>query len=212
MDWLHIILLGIGAYLLGSVPTAIWIGKWFYGIDIREHGSGNAGFSNALRVMGWKAGIPVLLVDVAKGYFAVALAEIITHDATSSISIQIIAIAFGLLAFIGHLYPAFARFKGGKGVATGLGIIIAIYPLGSIVGLGVFVIIVLTFRMMSLSSMTAGLSFPFTVYFSQKLDDPVLFIFSCFIAVMIIYTHNSNIQRIIKGTENKIWFKKPKEK
>ena len=211
MDLLQLVLFGLLAFLLGSIPTAIWIGKWFYQIDIREHGSGNAGFSNALRVMGPKAGIPVLLIDVAKGYLAVKLAQAVPVANFSDTLVQLIPILYGLLAFLGHLFPAFANFKGGKGVATGLGMILAIFPLGAAIGLGVFLLVILSFRMMSLGSMLAGLSFPVTVLITQKISNPILLVISAFIAISIIYTHRSNIQRIIRGKENKIWFKKNRD-
>ena len=207
MNWTEIILLGIGAYILGSIPTAVLIGKWFYKIDVREHGSGNAGFSNSLRVLGPKAGIPVLLIDVAKGFAAVYLAyQTILPE--NSISEQLIPIIFGILAFMGHLLPLFARFKGGKGVATGLGIILALFPLGAAIGIGVFLLTIFTLRMMSLGSMLGSISLPISVLITYKFQEPVLLIFSLFIAVMIVFTHRTNIRRIAQGNENRIWFRK----
>ncbi len=154
MNWTHILSLGFLAYLLGSIPTAIWIGKWFYKKDIRDLGSGNAGFSNALRVFGPKAGIPVLIVDVGKGFAAVSLSNMLNID-NQSFAGQLIPVIYGLLAFLGHLIPIFAGFKGGKGVATGLGIILALFPLGALYGLAVYILAILLFRMMSVGSMLA---------------------------------------------------------
>ncbi len=207
MNWTEIVLYGIGAYVLGSIPTAVWIGKWFYNTDVREQGSGNAGFSNALRVLGPQAGIPVLIIDVAKGFAAVKLASL-TFLEEGSIAIQLIPVVFGILAFIGHLVPILARFKGGKGVATGLGMIMALFPIGAALGVGVFLIVIFSFRMMSLGSMLGSISLPVSVYLTFKTEQLVLLIFSIFISLMILYTHRSNINRIIKGTENKIWFRK----
>lgn len=207
MNWTEIILLGIGAYVLGSIPTAVWIGKWFYSTDVREHGSGNAGFSNALRILGPQAGIPVLIIDVAKGFGAVYLASILSL-VEGGLAEQLIPVIYGLLAFLGHLAPLFAKFKGGKGVATGLGIILALFPAGAAIGLGVFLITIFSFRMMSLGSMLGGISLPISVFIKHKADEPVLLIFSLFISLMIIFTHRSNIKRILKGSENRIWFRK----
>jgi len=211
MNWTEIIFFGIGAYVLGSIPTAVWIGKWFYNTDVREQGSGNAGFSNALRVLGPQAGIPVLIIDVAKGYGAVMLASL-TYLKEGSIAIQLVPVIYGILAFIGHLVPVLARFKGGKGVATGLGMILALFPMGAALGAGVFLIVIFSFRMMSLGSMMGSISLPITVFLTYNTEKPVLLIFSLFLSLMILYTHRSNIKRIIKGTENRIWFrKKPEE-
>ncbi len=211
MNWTHILSLGFLAYLLGSIPTAIWIGKWFYKKDIRDLGSGNAGFSNALRVFGPKAGIPVLIVDVGKGFAAVSLSNMLNID-NQSFAGQLIPVIYGLLAFLGHLIPIFAGFKGGKGVATGLGIILALFPLGALYRLAVYILAILLFRMMSVGSMLACISLPISVYLEMKFENPVLMVFTIFITLMIIFTHRTNIRRIISGTENRIWFrKKPKE-
>jgi glycerol-3-phosphate acyltransferase PlsY len=207
MNWIQILSLGFLAYLLGSIPTAVWIGKWFYKKDIRNLGSGNAGFSNALRVFGPKAGIPVLIVDVGKGFAAVSLANILNLD-NHSFAGQLIPVIYGLLAFVGHLIPIFAGFKGGKGVATGLGIILALFPLGALYGLGVYILAILLFRMMSVGSMLACISLPISAYLEMKFENPVLIVFTIFITVMIIFTHRSNIKRILSGTENRIWFRK----
>lgn len=207
MNWTEIILFGIGAYVLGSIPTAVWIGKWFYNTDVREQGSGNAGFSNALRVFGPKVGIPVLIIDVAKGFAAVKLASL-TFLEEGSIALQLVPVIYGILAFIGHLVPILARFKGGKGVATGLGMILALFPMGAALGIGVFLIVIFSFRMMSLGSMMGSISLPITVFLTYKTEEAVLLVFSLFISLMILYTHRSNIKRIIQGTENRIWFRK----
>lgn len=210
MNWTQIILYGIAAYVLGSIPTAVWIGKWFYNKDIREHGSGNAGFSNMLRVFGPKAGVPVLIIDIAKGYAAVYLAAFLKLESTST-AFQLIPVIYGLMAFLGHLLPIFASFKGGKGVATGLGMILAVFPQGALLGLAVYLFSIFTFRMMSLGSIMASMSLPVSVLLFYKTSNPVLLIFSIFITLMIIFTHRSNIKRIVAGTENRIWFRKKPE-
>ena len=210
MDWIQVILLGLVAYVLGSIPTAVWVGKWFYKKDIRQEGSGNAGFSNALRVFGPKAGVPVLIVDVGKGFAAVYLARYLQLD-PDTFAGQLIPVVFGLLAFLGHLLPILAGFKGGKGVATGLGIILALFPMGAVYVLGAYLFVILVFRMMSLGSMVASICLPISLFIVQGTENLVLLIFTVFIAAIIIFTHRGNISRILDGTENKIWFIKPKE-
>lgn len=209
MNWYLIIALGLLAYMLGSIPTAVWIGKGLYGIDVRKHGSGNAGFSNTLRVIGPKAGVPVLIIDVAKGFAAVYLAGILKLEAGTT-AYELVPIVYGILAFVGHIIPIFARFNGGKGVATGLGMILALFPYGAFIGLGVFLITIFTFRMMSLGSMLGSISLPVSVYFFYKTTQPILLGFAVFLALSIVYTHRSNIKRIINGNENRIWFRKKK--
>lgn len=210
MDWIQVILLGLAAYVLGSIPTAVWVGKWFFNKDIRQEGSGNAGFSNALRVFGPKAGIPVLIVDVGKGFVAVYLSKYLNLD-PDIFTGQLIPVVYGLLAFFGHLLPIFASFKGGKGVATGLGIILALFPMGAVYVLGAYLIVIFVFRMMSLGSMVASICLPISLFIVQGTENLVLLIFTIFIAMMIVFTHRSNISRILNGTENKIWFIKKKE-
>lgn len=210
MNILLVLLFGILAYLLGSIPTAVWIGKTFYGTDVREHGSGNAGFSNTLRVIGPKAGIPVLIIDVAKGYAAVWMARFLETD-PAALAHELIPIIYGILAFVGHLVPVFAGFQGGKGVATGLGIILALFPWGALIGVLTFLLTIFTFRMMSLGSMLGSVSLPISVFLFHHTDRPVLLAFSAFLALSILFTHRFNIRRISQGRENKIWFRKKKE-
>lgn len=207
MNWFNVSALGVLAYLLGSIPTAVWIGKGLYQIDVREHGSGNAGFSNTLRVIGPKAGVPVLIIDVLKGFAAVYLSRIL-HLAENTLAYEIIPIVYGILAFLGHLVPIFAGFKGGKGVATGLGMILALFPWGAVIGLSVFLLTIFSFRMMSLGSMLGSVSLPVSVFVFFGTERLILLVFSIFLALSIILTHRYNINRILKGTENKIWFRK----
>ena len=203
------VLLILSAYLLGSMPFAVWIGKLFYNIDVREFGSGNAGATNTFRVLGKKAGVPVLLMDVIKGIMAVALAhfsEFASHS-TPLINYQI---ALGVAAVIGHIFPLFAGFRGGKGVATLMGVALAIQPLGASMALVVFLLMLFAFRYVSLASMSAGLSFPFIVLLILK-DSPVsLLIFSLMVAALLIITHKKNIQRLLKKQEPKISLSKAK--
>ncbi|MDR0711803.1 MAG: glycerol-3-phosphate 1-O-acyltransferase PlsY [Prevotellaceae bacterium] len=210
MTTLIIITLGAIAYLLGSIPSAVWIGKSLYGVDVREHGSGNAGTTNVLRVLGAKAAIPVFVVDMLKGLLAVLAVYLIPSLDHSTEFFGIVKIVYGLLAVVGHMYPLFAGFRGGKGVATTLGIAIAIAPIGALVALGVFIIVFAATRYVSLSSLCAGLSFPLVTVF--LLDEQLLSvrIFVAFVCFLLFYTHRKNIQRLINGVEPKTSFSKKK--
>jgi len=211
MDLFHFIAALVGAYLLGSIPSAVWIGKAFYGIDVRQHGSKNAGATNTFRVLGVKAGIPVLLIDAFKGTAACSLAFLVdglipeTHEFINS---QFI---FGVAAVLGHVFPIFAGFKGGKGVATITGIVLAISPIPTLVAMGVFVVTLLISRYVSLSSILAGLSFPFLVIFVFKTPINSMIFFSILVSIVLLLTHRKNIERLIHKQENKAnLFKKRK--
>ncbi len=203
METILIISLFVAAYLLGSIPTAVWWGKRYYGIDVREFGSGNAGATNTFRVLGKKAGIPVLLVDVLKGTVAVLLARFSFYLPNSNAFVNL-ELGLGIAALVGHVFPVFAGFRGGKGVATILGIVICLTPLASLMVLGVFVMVLLATRYVSLSSITAGVSFPFVLNIVLKNHNQTLFIFSLIIAVLLIITHKKNISRLLKRQETKV--------
>jgi glycerol-3-phosphate acyltransferase PlsY len=200
------------AYLLGSIPTAIWIGKAFHGIDVREHGSGNAGATNTIRVLGWKTGIPVLVFDLGKGYLATILPVLLNaagHGTSTETDIMIVA---GLIAITGHILPLFAGFRGGKGVASAFGSLLALHPALTITVIGIFLIVFLAGGVVSIASIIAGIAFPvllFTVF-----DTPSVFfkIFSVFIALALIFTHRKNIKRLLKGEEPRLIYRKQQQK
>lgn len=193
------------AYILGSIPTSIWAGKIFRGIDIREHGSGNAGAANAIRVLGWKTGVPVLIVDMAKGWFSAMLPIFFSLAEPDSALITNLQIGTGVTAIIGHVFPVFAGFRGGKGVATVSGVLLAIHPLLTLSCLGIFLIVILITRIVSVASMSAGIAFPILLF--TLFDTPSLFfkIFSIFVAVALIITHRKNIRRLLKNEEKKFF-------
>jgi acyl phosphate:glycerol-3-phosphate acyltransferase len=199
------------SYLLGSLPTAIITGHALKGIDIRKVGSGNAGATNVFRVLGWKAGLFVLLIDMAKGLIAtIFIYKIAAGDiAISPVVLQIIA---GMCAVLGHIWTIFAGFKGGKGVGAGAGMIIGLVPGAVLAGLIVFVLVVATTRFVSLGSILASLTIPVFLFGKQFLFHvPVslpLMILGVMVPLLIIFTHRSNIQRLISGNENKIKFSK----
>jgi glycerol-3-phosphate acyltransferase PlsY len=191
------------AYLLGSIPTAVWIGKAFYNIDVREFGSGNAGATNTFRVLGKKAGIPVLIIDIIKGALAVSLAWFSGFD-QESVFFTNFQIALGLGALLGHIFPIFAGFRGGKGVATLLGVVICITPISCSLALLVFLLVLLTTRYVSLGSIMAGLSYPFILNLGLKNNDITLIVFSILVAVVLVFTHRKNIIRLLKKQESRV--------
>jgi glycerol-3-phosphate acyltransferase PlsY len=210
---LTILFLLVVAYLLGSVPSAIWVGKRFYGIDVREHGSGNAGATNTFRVLGKKAGIPVLLLDILKGFLAVKLAYLQSaYLPDNLVPFTNVKLAFGFAAVIGHIFPVFAGFRGGKGIATLLGLVLALHLQAALGALGIFMIVLLVTKYVSLGSMLAGISFPLFIVFVFKTKVPSLIIFSCVVAILIILTHQKNIERLLKHNENKTYLFKSKRK
>jgi glycerol-3-phosphate acyltransferase PlsY len=196
------ILLLIGAYLLGSIPSAVWIGKYFYKIDVREYGSGNAGATNVFRVLGKKAGIPVLLIDVLKGFLAVGLAHL-SHKTVGSYQYINLQLVLGIASLVGHIFPIFASFRGGKGIATLLGIILAVHPYAALISIAIFIVVLLISSYVSLSSMSAALAFPIIVILVFKTTTPSLIIFSILIAIMVLITHQKNIERLLRREESK---------
>lgn len=197
-----------GAYLLGSIPTAVWIGKSFYGIDVREHGSGNAGATNALRVLGTRTGVIVLLLDALKGVLAVALGWLVKNAFSSPDLFSVFQLLLGLFALLGHVFPLFAGFRGGKGIATLAGIVTILFPGAVLICLLVFTALFIPSRYVSLGSIAASLAFPVAVIWLTGPSTWPEIIFSLMVAIFVPLTHRKNIQRLWKGTENKINFNK----
>jgi acyl phosphate:glycerol-3-phosphate acyltransferase len=204
MNIIYIILVIIAGYLLGSISTAVWAGKLFHGIDVREHGSGNAGATNVIRVLGWATGIPVMLIDVGKGWLSASLPvflHLADKGSNALISLQIIA---GVAAILGHLFPVFTGFKGGKGVGTTVGILLALHPLLTLSCLGVFLAMFFITGIVSVASMSFGLAFPIFLFTLFHTDSIVFKIFSILIGVGLIITHRENIGRLFRGEEKKL--------
>lgn len=219
VTYYYIAILIIIAYLLGSIPSAVWIGQRYYGIDIREYGSKNAGTTNVLRVLGWRASLPVFAMDFIKGFVAVTIMMLVGYDenisSTMIINLKILAT---IAVVLGHIFPLFADFRGGKGVATIVGAITGIQPTIVLLCFGIWLIVFMLWNYVSLASMTAGCSFPiFVLLFSSRSyvrhgDISVTFIvFSFLVAAMLIWTHRKNIGRLRAGTESKIDFWKHKD-
>ena len=195
------------AYLFGSIPTAVWIGQAFYNVDVREYGSGNAGATNTFRVLGKKAGIPVMLLDILKGWTATNLAYVIgvsTTGAYHSIAFTNYELALGIAAVMGHLFPVFAGFRGGKGIATLFGMILAINLPASLLCVLVFLITLLITRYVSLASIMAGFTYPIGVTFIFPVYIKSVIIYGMCICVLILVTHQKNIERLLKGKESKV--------
>jgi len=198
------------AYLIGSIPSAVWVGRTFYGIDVREYGSGNAGATNTFRVLGKKAGIPVLFMDIAKGFLAVKLATIFGNYPQESQQYVNFKLVLGVSGLLGHIFPIYVGFRGGKGVATLLGILSAIHPQAAGVCAGVFVLMLILSHYVSLSSMAAAITYPIIIMFVFHETVPTVNIFAMAIAILVLITHQKNIERLLRGTESRINFRAQK--
>lgn len=193
---------GAIAYLLGSIPTAVWLGKARYGMDIREHGSKNAGATNTFRVLGKKPGIVVLIIDILKGSLAVTLPFLFQiQNVNQTVNVQLIC---AIAVVIGHVFPLFAGFNGGKGVATSLGVIIGLHPPAAGICLGIFLLVFITSNYVSLGAMCAAFSFPLLLILLFKVNSFWLAVFSVILALAVILAHRKNIKRLLNKEENKM--------
>ena len=206
------IVITIVAYLIGSIPTSVWISRAFFNIDIRDFGSGNAGSTNTFRVLGVKAGIIVFIVDITKGFLAVNLIYFTKYYIPHSGDYINIQLLLGIAAMLGHIFPVYVGFKGGKGVATLFGVICAISFYPTLIMSGVFVVTLILTRYVSLSSMISGFSFPFLIIVIFKETTPTLVIFSLIMAVLMLFTHQKNIERLLRKEEKKANLPKLKKK
>lgn len=185
------------AYLCGSISTAVWYGRFVHKVDIRNHGSGNAGATNSLRVLGKTAGIVVLVIDFLKGFLPVLLAEYLSFE-------EPVVLLVGFVAVIGHLLPVFSNFQGGKGVATAMGVIVAILPLGALVCFVVFLATVVLTKYVSLGSILGAASFPVAVVLLSENPSVYLILFGVALALLLSFTHRKNIERLLAGNESKL--------
>ncbi|MFM6984290.1 MAG: glycerol-3-phosphate 1-O-acyltransferase PlsY [Chitinophagaceae bacterium] len=191
------------SYLIGSMPTALWVGKAFFGVDIREHGSGNSGATNTFRVLGKKAGTAVLLIDVIKGLTAASLVRYLDFVDIGTVRFVNLQLLFGLSSVLGHIFPIYANFKGGKGIATLLGMVIGIHYLSALVCMMLFIAILFSTRYVSLSSILAAIAFPLIAILIYKNEEPFFIAFGIAAAIMVVLTHQKNIVRLVAGNENK---------
>lgn len=208
--WLPLLITIIVAYLLGSIPTSVWIGKIFFDTDVREHGSGNAGATNTIRVLGYKAGIPVFVIDALKGWFAIFMSNVIFGYFPDIEMSNIIPVIAASAVVLGHIFPVFAGFRGGKGVATLLGVGFGLMPLPALIALGIFMIVLFSSGYVSLSSIIAAVTLPVVTYFFVMPDNLILFLLTVAVAIFIPITHRDNIKRLLNGTESKFLKKNKK--
>lgn len=191
------------AYLIGSIPTSVWVSRWKFHIDIRDYGSGNAGATNTFRVLGSHWGTFVMLFDLLKGLLAVKLAYLLPYYSHNDFARTNFQIGLGLAAVIGHILPIWAEFRGGKGVATLLGLIVGISPWIALGCIGVFTMVLFLTRFVSLSSILASLAFPVLIFVVFNVDNDTYRIFAIAVALMVILTHQKNISRLLDGSESK---------
>ena len=208
------VLLILLAYLIGSIPTAIWISRYFFDIDIREYGSGNAGATNTFRVLGSKWGTIVMVVDILKGLLATSLFVFVPYYLHAGVGLERtnLMLGLGLSAVVGHIFPIWADFRGGKGVATLFGMILAIQPLVAICCVGVFLLVLYLTRFISLSSILASVAFAVLILFIFNEKEPLYRVFAIVVALMVILTHQKNISRILRGNESKVPILKYRDK
>jgi glycerol-3-phosphate acyltransferase PlsY len=194
------------AYLTGAFPSAVWLGKIFYNIDVREFGSGNSGATNTFRVLGKKAGIPVLIMDIFKGWICVNYISFLTNIPQSPEAIFEIKLAFGIAAVIGHLFPVYTGFRGGKGIATLLGLLIGLHYVAALYSILVFLIVFITSKYVSLGSIVASIAFPILVILILDSNNTSLNLFAFFVPILSLITHQKNIERLLRGEETKVNF------
>ena len=197
------IILTLLAYVLGSTPTSFWVGRAFFGVDLREVGSGNLGATNTFRALGWKAALPVMIVDVFKGWFPVWFFPQRDHSA-----IWEWTLAYAGAAILGHVFSFWVRFKGGKGIATSAGAFLALSPMGTLAALASWLLVTFSTRMVSAGSLAAALTLPLALFFVPHQGGNSLLIFTGALALFVIWAHRSNIKRIVKGEENRFGKKK----
>lgn len=191
------------AYLVGSIPSAVWVGKTFYGIDVREYGSGNAGATNTFRVLGKKPGIAVLFMDVLKGFLAVKVAYLLGDYDSASPEFIDFELALAVCGLLGHIFPVYVGFRGGKGVATMLGILIGVHPQAALICAAVFIVTLFISGYVSLSSMMSGITFPIVIMVFYSTNSSIN-IFSLAVAILILVTHQRNIERILRHEESRV--------
>lgn len=198
------LLLIVLAYLIGSIPSSVWVSQNFFKIDIRDYGSGNAGATNTYRVLGPKWGTIVMVTDMLKGIAAVKLALLLPAYADNEINLQNLQTGLGLAAVVGHIFPIWADFRGGKGVATLFGLVLGISPWTALSCVGIFILVLYLTRFVSLSSILASVAFPVFILVIFNVDNPAYRVFAIAVALMVLLTHQKNIGRLLKGDESKV--------
>lgn len=206
------LLLIVLAYLIGSIPTSVWVSKYFFDIDIRDYGSGNAGATNTYRILGPKWGTIVMVTDMVKGIVAVKLALLLPAYADNEVNLQNLQTGLGLAAVIGHIFPIWADFRGGKGIATLFGLVLGISPWTALSCVGIFILVLYLTRFVSLSSILASIAFPIFILVIFNVENPAYRVFAIAVALMVLLTHQKNIGRLITGNESKVPILKNRDK
>lgn len=191
------------AYLIGSIPTAVWVSRHYFKIDIRDYGSGNAGATNTYRVLGSKWGTLVMVLDMFKGFVAVKLAYLLPFYVGDEFARTNFQIGLGLCAVLGHIFPIWAQFRGGKGVATLFGLVLAISPITAVSCIGIFALVLYLTRFVSLSSILASAAFPIFILIIFNVDNHAYRVFAVAVALLVMLTHQKNISRLLRGSESK---------
>lgn len=204
---MELLIIGLFAYLMGSIPSSVWLGRLFYAKDIREFGSKNAGATNTFRVFGKKLGIAVLILDIGKGTLSILMAKFFfDYFQPLDLSKAWVTIVAALCCIIGHIFPVFAQFKGGKGVATSLGILLGMNLYPTLVCLGIFLLVFILSRIVSLASMSAAMSFPIVCYLLFQQNQVLDMVFNLTVAAMVVFAHRKNIVRLVNKEEPKMNF------
>lgn len=198
------LLLVVLAYLIGSIPTSVWVSNYFFDIDIRDHGSGNPGATNSYRVLGSRWGTFVMIVDMLKGIAAVKLSLLLPEYADNEVNLQNLQLGLGFAAVVGHIFPIWADFRGGKGVATLFGIVLGISPWTALSCVGIFGLVLYLTRFVSLSSILASVAFPVFILVIFNVNNPTYRVFAIAVALMVLLTHQKNIGRLLRGSESKV--------
>ena len=200
------VLLIVIAYLIGSIPTSVWVSKVFFGVDIRDYGRGNAGATNTFRVLGSRWGTFVMVIDVLKGLAATSLYLLLPYyvGQESEWDRTNLMVGLGLAAVLGHIFPFWADFRGGKGVATLFGMVLAIQPLVAICCVGVFLLVLYLTRFVSLSSILASIAFAVFILVIFNEREPLYRAFAIAVALLVLLTHQKNIGRLLRGSESKV--------
>lgn len=200
------------SYLIGSIPTALLISKRFFGIDIRDYGSGNMGATNTFRVLGSRYGTMVMAFDILKGLTAVMLYNLLPFYLNHELERTNLMLGLGLAAVMGHVFPIFAGFRGGKGVATLLGMVLAIQPVIALSCIGIFALVLYLTRYVSLSSILAAIALPICVLWIWNENEVLYRVFALIVAILVIATHQKNIGRILRGVEGRVPILKHRDK
>jgi glycerol-3-phosphate acyltransferase PlsY len=218
---LSILVVVLLSYLIGAIPSSLWVGKYYFKIDIRDHGSGNAGATNTFRILGWKAGTLVLLFDFGKGLLCTTVISQLAWTIGDGPAIlysnwdpeAMIVIFAGVAAVVGHMFPVYSQFSGGKGAATACGMLYGIEPVSISISLAIFLIVMFSTRYVSLGSIVSSLIYPLTQLtlrygFNWDIDGSII-LFSSALALGIVIKHKGNIKRLIEGNENRVESFKP---